>query len=295
MIEEIKMFLEDKKYFQVDVFGKSAMRGNPVAVFFGGRDLSTEEMQKIANWMNLSETTFVLPPTDPKADYKLRIFDPVSEMKFAGHPTLGSARAFLDAGHTPKNNHKLIQECHIGLVEIFLGNDGIFSFELPRASHIVLDQNAKKELEITLNAIHELEDFLILVDVGARWITGEVKSIEKLLALAPDMAKLAPLTTSLGAEGITLFAKNKSDHSVIEVRSFAPAVNVNEDPVCGSGNASVGHYFIQQGLPIGPKYTSLQGRAMGRDGELKIELNGERIKVGGQTKVWLKGEYNKVT
>lgn len=286
------MFLEEKKYFQVDVFGKSAMRGNPVAVFFGGRDLSTEEMQKIANWMNLSETTFVLPPTNPNADYKLRIFDPISEMKFAGHPTLGSAKAFLEAGHTPKNNQKLIQECQIGLIEISLGTDGVFSFELPRASHTELDQNAKRELESVLNISQELEDFLILVDVGARWITGEVKSKEKLLAIEPDMAKLAKLTTTLGAEGITLFAKNKSDDLVIEVRSFAPAVNVNEDPVCGSGNASVGHYFIQQGLPIGPKYTSQQGRVMGRDGELKIELNGERIKVGGLTKVWLKGEYS---
>lgn len=289
------MFLEDKKYFQVDVFGKSAMRGNPVAVFFGGHDLSTEEMLKIANWMNLSETTFVLPPTDPKADYKLRIFDPVSEMKFAGHPTLGSARAFLEAGHTPKNNHKLIQECQLGLVEISIGSDGILSFELPGAIHTILDQKAKRDLENTLNANESLEDFLILVDVGARWIVGEVKSIEKLLDMKPNMQELATLTPTLGAEGITLFAKNKSEKSVIEVRSFAPAVNVNEDPVCGSGNASVGHYFIQQGLPIGSHYTSLQGRVMGRDGEVKIELNGERIKVGGQTKVWLKGEYSKLS
>lgn len=286
------MFLEEKRYFQVDVFGKSAMRGNPVAVFFGGRNLSTEEMQKIANWMNLSETTFILPPTNPLADYQLRIFDPVSEMKFAGHPTLGSARAFLEAGHTPKNSHKLIQECHIGLVEITLADDGVFSFELPKASHITLDMNAKRDLESALNISQEMEDYLILVDVGARWITGEIKSTEKLLAIEPDMARLASLTTTLGAEGITLFAKDKSTEAVIEVRSFAPAVNVNEDPVCGSGNASVGHYFIQQGLPIGSKYTSYQGRALGRDGELKIELNGERIKVGGQTKVWLRGEYN---
>lgn len=286
------MFLEDKKYFQVDVFGKSPMKGNPVAVFFGGKDLSTEEMQKIANWMNLSETTFVLPPTNPKADYKLRIFDPVSEMKFAGHPTLGSAKAFLVAGHSPKNPQNLIQECQLGLIEIFISSDGILSFELPSASLIEINKDVKRKFADALKISHDVGDLLLLVDVGARWVTGQLKSKEELLNLKPDMAQLAAVSHTLGVDGVTLFAKDQNEEEVIEVRSFAPVVNINEDPVCGSGNASVGFYILKNRLPIGPKYTSHQGRVMGRDGELKIELIGERVRVGGLTKVWLKGEYS---
>lgn len=285
------MFLEDKKYFQIDVFGKSAMKGNPVAVFFGGKDLSTEEMQNIATWMNLSETTFVLPPTHPNADYKLRIFDPVSEMKFAGHPTLGSAKAFLAADHSPKNPQKLIQECQLGLIEIFIGNDGILSFELSSASLIEIDKDIKRQFADALNISHEAGDLLLLVDVGARWVTGELKSKEELLSLRPDMPKLAAVSRILGVDGVTLFAKDQKQKELIEVRSFAPVVNIDEDPVCGSGNASVGFYIIKNKLPIGPKYTSQQGRVMGRDGELKIELIGETVRVGGVTEVWLKGEY----
>jgi PhzF family phenazine biosynthesis protein len=286
------MFLEDKKYFQVDVFGKSGMKGNPVAVFFGGKDLSTEEMQKIATWMNLSETTFVLPPTNPKADYKLRIFDPVSEMKFAGHPTLGSAKAFLAAGHASKDSQKLIQECQLGLIEIFISSDGILSFELPSASLIEINKDVKREFANALKISHEMGDLLLLVDVGARWVTGELKSKEELLNLRPDMPQLAAVSDTLGVDGVTLFAKDQNDNGLIEVRSFAPAMNVNEDPVCGSGNASVGFYILKNKLVIGPKYTSQQGRAMGRNGELKIELIGERVRVGGATKVWLSGEYS---
>lgn len=266
-----------RAFKQIDVFTSVAFKGNPVAVILDAKGLSTEKMQEIANWTNLSETTFVTPATDPAADYAVRIFTPKSELPFAGHPTLGTAHAVIEARLASLNDGKIIQQCAVGLVEVSKTSEGL-SFRLPRYSY----ENAP-DVDCLAAALGDgaIVGMPQIVNVGPRWVIAELASVDVLDTLMPDLASLATYDRKHGTTGLTVYAKAQ-DQSLL-VRSFAPADGVAEDPVCGSGNAAVAAYRLRLGqVAAGSNYAVSQGRQVGRDGKVKVRIEGDSIHVGGE-------------
>jgi PhzF family phenazine biosynthesis protein len=271
----------------VDVFTYRPMMGNPVAVILDSDGLDTDTMQKIARFTNLSETTFVMPPKNHEADYALRIFTPMSELPFAGHPTLGTAFALRQAGLVDSSKKALVQECAVGLVKVEITNSDhgeILSFCLPPASITPLSSNDQAELEAILSCEIVNSAPAALINVGVVWIVAEIQSVEMLLALRPDNARSAALEQRLSASGgVTIFARYKGGDKAIEVRSFAASCGIFEDPVCGSGNGSVAAYIRHYGLILesGNDYKAGQGQCVGRDGQIFASITDEKIQIGG--------------
>src|SRR5579883_91070 len=182
---------------QVDVFTDVPFKGNPVAVVLDGEGLSSADMQSIANWTNLSETTFVLPPSDPSADYRLRIFTPQSELPFAGHPTIGSAHAVLSSGRSSHTPGRVIQECGKGLIEI-RSDDGRLFFRLPAPVFSSPDSEQLAQAAAALGiATAEIERGAI-VDVGPVWFTIQLRNAKAITDLKPDMAAITALSHGVG-------------------------------------------------------------------------------------------------
>ncbi len=270
---------------QVDVFTALPLRGNPVAVVFEADDLSTAQMQAIANWTNLSETTFVLRPgagANPDTTYRLRIFTPKSELPFAGHPTLGSAHAWLErrgpAGRTG-GELRLVQQCGAGDIAITCNDEG-YALRLPTALSATVDADTTSALERIIGPILT-GAAPVIIDLGPRWLVTQVTSAAACLAIAPDLPKLSGLSQRLGITGLTVFGKTVSGNADYEVRSFAPLHGVPEDPVCGSGNGAVALYLQSQGA-AGAGYTATQGAALGRAGQVTIRYAAEGIWLGGR-------------
>lgn len=279
----------------VDVFTDRPLLGNPVAVVLDAADLDTERMQAIARWTNLSETTFLLPPTVAGADYRLRIFTPGAELPFAGHPTLGSAHAALEAGRIAPRDGILVQECGQGLIRIALageGRDRQLVLELPRAKVTALPAADVAELEAVLGHAVLRQAPPALVDVGPIWLVGQLADADAVLGLHPDLARSAALERRLGATGICVFGRHAAGPAAIEVRAFAPSSGVSEDPVCGSGNGSVAVFQHRSGLlpPGGSRYIASQGRCTGRDGRVAVEVSATGVvRLGGQCVTCLDG------
>ncbi|MGO9816899.1 MAG: PhzF family phenazine biosynthesis protein [Acidocella sp.] len=250
-----------RAYKVVDVFTSTPLLGNPVAVVLDADGLDTEAMQRIARWTNLSETTFLLPPTNAAADYRLRIFTPRSELPFAGHPTLGSAYAVLEAGRVAPRDGRLVQECGVGLVRITVEDTGRLTLGLPPAALRTLTPDEVEELEAVLGQPVLRDVPPALVNVGAVWVVAQLPSAAHLLALTPDFARSAAFERRLGATGLSLFGAHESGDAEIEVRSFAPSCGIDEDPVCGSGNGSIAAFRWERGqLPTtGTNYMAAQG------------------------------------
>lgn len=269
-----------RRFRQIDVFTTEPYKGNPVAVVLDGDGLTTAQMQAIARWTNLSETTFVCKPVHPDADYLLRIFAPLTELPFAGHPTIGSAHAVLSSGIVPKKQGELVQECGVGLVRLKTG-DGI-RLALPNAQMKHVDESARGALEEAIGAA--LDDAPVVVDLGIKWLTAPVASGELLRSVRPDMARLAILASDLGVNGVNLFGL---DGETVEVRSFAPHEGTNEDPVCGSGNGAVACYLRERRGPV--DYRARQGRCVGRDGHIAVTYDNGNIWLGGQAVTCIEG------
>ena len=277
-----------RSYKVVDVFTSRPFMGNPVAVILDAEGLDTQEMQAIAGWTNLSETTFVLPPSSRDADYRLRIFTPLSELPFAGHPTLGSAHAILEAGRaTPRDNGRLVQECGMGLVALTVSDideDRRLSFELPPARIDALRDADLNDLEAAVGRKLKVKVEPGIVTVGPIWIIAQLEDAEAVIGLRPDLARLAELERRLGVTGLTAFGPHPSGDAAIEVRTFAPSSGVNEDPVCGSGNGSVAAFLWARGLlPSGGKdYVATQGRCVGRNGRITVNVDSKGgVFIGG--------------
>lgn len=269
---------------QVDVFTAVPLLGNPVAVVFDADALDDATMQRVARWTNLSETTFVLQPTDANADYRLRIFTPGCELPFAGHPTLGSAFALLEAGRATPSDGRIVQQSAVGLVEVSVPDDwrrdGL-SFRLP--SHQMSAAPDADVIQAAMRTVTALVAPPQVVNVGPRWVIGQVPTTEALLALQPDSSALADYDRMHGTTGLTLFADADDGRGGIVVRSFAPADGINEDPVCGSGNGSVAAYRLEHGMAaVGQSYVASQGTAIGRDGRVRVAYREDGIHVGGQ-------------
>ncbi|HKU96008.1 MAG TPA: PhzF family phenazine biosynthesis protein [Vineibacter sp.] len=277
------------RFKQVDVFTGKPFAGNPVAVILDADELDGETMQRIANWTNLSETTFVLKPTQANADYRVRIFTPRSELPFAGHPTLGTAHAVLDAGIAAPRDGRLVQECSIGLVNLSLsgaGRERVVTLELPPATVRELASADIDDLSSVLGAPVERAPAPRIIDVGPRWIVTRLHDAASVAGLRPDMARMAALSTRLEATGVTVFGLYPpGGPAAIEVRAFAPADGVNEDPVCGSGNGCVAVFARDGGLleALGRRYVASQGGQVGRAGRVQVEIDGHGIvRLGGQ-------------
>lgn len=265
-----------RAFKQVDVFTAIAFKGNPVAVILDSEGLSAEAMQAIANWTNLSETTFVAPPTDPAADYAVRIFTPRNELPFAGHPTLGTAHAVIEAGIASPRDGRIVQQCAVGLVEIDRTQSGL-SFRLPRYA-----AGDAPEPELLRTAIGQglVRAAPQILDVGPRWVIAEIATMADVVTLTPDLAALADYDRRHGTTGLTVYA-GKPEGDII-VRSFAPADGIAEDPVCGSGNGAVAAYRLLAGQISGnSRYIASQGRQVGRDGEVRVRIEGDAIHIGG--------------
>jgi PhzF family phenazine biosynthesis protein len=287
---------QSRRYAVVDVFTVRPLLGNPVAVVLDAEGLDTAAMQAIARWTNLSETTFVLPPSVPEADYRLRIFTPDSELPFAGHPTLGSAHAMLESRYiAPRQGDRLIQQCGVGLVHLTIDERGgtrRLAFGLPDPKIEPLRPADVKELEHILGCSGPLQTAPAAVNVGPVWVVAHLGNAKSVLDLQPDLAKLATFGRRLGITGVTVFGAHEFGDAAIEVRSFAPSCGVNEDPVCGSGNGSVAAFQWSHGLlpPDGLDYVAAQGRRVGRDGRVHVSVDANgKVRVGGSCVTCVEG------
>ncbi|HEX4846787.1 MAG TPA: PhzF family phenazine biosynthesis protein [Novosphingobium sp.] len=275
--------MRSRPFKQVDVFTAVPYKGNPVAVVLDGEGLSDAEMQAFANWTNLSETTFVLPPSDPAADYRVRIFTPKAELPFAGHPTLGTAHAVLEAGLASARDGRLVQECAVGLVDLTVGEQGL-SFKLPRYA---LEELTDPEALAWLGEGVSVKGPAQAVNVGPTWLVAELAEVAALENLQHDPARLTRFYEATGMTGATVFAV---DGDRVVVRSFAPGDGIPEDPVCGSGNGAVAAYRLLAGqVGDGDSYVASQGRQVGRDGYISIRFEGRDIHVGGQAVTCVEG------
>lgn len=280
-------FIVSRAYKVVDAFSARPLLGNPVAVVLDADGLDDATMQAIARWTSLSETTFLLPPTTAQADYRLRIFTPVSELPFAGHPTLGSAHAALEAQRVTPRDGRLVQECGVGLVEVAVEGDGLgrrLTLRLPPATVTPLSAADVVELEAVLGHAVGGNVAPAIVNVGAAWVVAQLPSVEALLALNPDFPRSAAFERRLGVTGLSVFAKRAAGAAELEVRSFVPSSGVNEDPVCGSGNGSVAVFQYVRGLlpPTGSQYEATQGRCVGRNGRIAVAVDANgTVHIGG--------------
>lgn len=266
--------MRSRDFVQVDVFTAVPYKGNPVAVVLDGEGLSDAEMQAFANWTNLSETTFVLPATAPGADYRVRIFTPKVELPFAGHPTLGTAHAVMQAGLARSTGDRLVQQCAVGLVDLTVAESGL-SFRLPRYGLTELN-----DPEATAWIGAPVKGAAQAVDVGPVWLVAELGSIAALEGLHHDAARLAAYYVPKGWTGATLYA---AEGERVVVRSFAPGDGIAEDPVCGSGNGAAAAFRLKAGqVRPGDSYLASQGRQVGRDGFISVRIEGDDIHVGGQ-------------
>ena len=270
------------RFTQVDVFTTTALKGNPLAVVHDGNSLDEAQMQAFARWTNLSETAFLLHPTDAAADYRVRIFTPARELPFAGHPTLGSCHAWLEAGGTPRAG-QVVQQCGVGLVQVRRDGERL-AFAAPplrRTGPVepaVLEQIARS-LRVAGSAIRASQ----WVDNGPGWVAAMLGSREELLAIRPDYIAMRGL--HLG-----VVAPWAGGDAQFEVRALIPAGDGGyEDPVTGSLNASLAQWLI--GAGIAPEaYVAAQGTCLGRAGRVHIRREAGTVWVGGASVSCIRGE-----
>jgi len=266
---------------QVDVFTSSAFNGNPLAVIMDAQGLSDAQLQTIARWTNLSETTFVLPPQHPEADYRVRIFTVEGELPFAGHPTLGTAHALLEAGWPTKNPGRMVQECGVGNVTISIGAEGSLAFAAPEATITPFTD------ALMGNALgcerFDTTHTPAVVDMGIRWLLIPMISAEAVLAIQPAVSDLQRLIAHAGATGVMPFGPLPHGESEqYEVRGLlVENGSLTEDPITGSANACLARYFAAQGQMR--DYRTRQGTAIQRQGRVSVRYEGDQIWIGGKT------------
>ena len=279
----------------VDVFGARPLAGNPLAVVSGDgvAELGDAEMQRITHWFNLSETTFLLPPSHPEADYRVRIFSPRGELPFAGHPTLGTAHAWLAAGGEPKDRDEIVQECAIGVVPIRRDASGVLSFAAPP----LIRSGAPSAVDLRVACaflgvgLAEVVD-AAWIDNGPGWLGIELASSARVLGLRPYDPGKGPL--KVGAVGPHPVSNNTAnaaggdpgENPAFEVRAFISdgAGSLVEDPVTGSLNAAIGQWFFAKGTVTAP-YVAAQGTRLGREGRVRVSADPSgQVWVGGATR-----------
>ena len=268
-------------FSQVDVFTPTPLLGNPLAVVHGADGLGDEQMQALARWTHLSETSFLLTPTDAAADYRVRIFTPSRELPFAGHPTLGSCHAWLAAGGRPRGA-TVVQQCGVGLVRIRRDADRLAFAAPPLRRHGAVDAEVQAQiarcLRIDASAIRASQ----WVDNGPGWVAVMLASRDDVLALQPDFVAMRGL--ALG-----VVAPWPNGEAQFEVRAFVADVGGYEDPVTGSLNAGLAQWLIGAGLAP-PRYVASQGSVLRRAGRVHVEALGADIWIGGHSVSCIRGE-----
>ena len=273
----------DRRFMQVDVFTEHALLGNPLAVVLDAHDLSDLQMQSFASWTNLSETTFLLPPTVPGADYRVRIFTPGGELPFAGHPTLGSCHVWLAAGGHPASGQIVVQQCAAGLIRIRREGDDL-AFEAPA---LRTSDPTPAERQAAATALGLAPDAVLAaqwLDNGPRWLALRLADAAAVLAIEPDHQAVR----ALGKIGVVGPWAPGSHEAQFEVRAFAAPVGIPEDPVTGSLNASLAHWLMQTGVAP-ERYLASQGTRLGRQGRVRIWREGGAIWVGGRVAACISG------
>ncbi len=271
-----------RRFHQIDVFTAVPLRGNPLAVVHDAAGLTEATMADFARWTNLSETTFLLPPTDAGADYRVRIFTPGGELPFAGHPTLGSCHAWLAAGGVPRQGDVVVQECGVGLVRVRRRGARLAFAAPPLRRSGPLEAALRERIAAVLGVLPD--DILQhqWVDNGPGWCAVMLRSAAQVLAVRPDWAKMNGL--KLGVVG----AQPAGQDTLFEVRAFVPGLGVPEDPVTGSLNAGLAQWLIGAGLAP-TRYVAAQGAALGRAGRVHVEQLGDTVWVGGDVAGCIEG------
>ncbi|OGA99504.1 MAG: phenazine biosynthesis protein PhzF [Burkholderiales bacterium RIFCSPHIGHO2_12_FULL_69_20] len=270
--------MTQRRFSQLDVFTSVPLRGNPLAVVHDASGLSDAQMADFARWTNLSETTFLLPPDDPAADYRVRIFTPGGELPFAGHPTLGSCHAWLAAGGEPRNPAVVVQQCGVGRVRVrrdAADDTPLLAFAAPALRRTgpvesTLRAQAVAALGLPDDAVHRLE----WIDNGPGWMAALLPDAATVLALRPDFAVMRGL--KLGVVG----PHPAGSDCQFEVRAFVPGLGVPEDPVTGSLNAGLAQWLMAAGLAP-DRYIAAQGAALGRAGRVHVQREGADVWIGG--------------
>lgn len=285
------------RFKQVDVFTAMPFKGNPLAVIFEADGLGDAQMLEIARWTNLSETTFLVAPTDPAADYHVRIFTTHGELPFAGHPTLGTAHAVLESGYQPKTPGKLIQQCGAGLVELKALEGGAWAFAAPPARVTPLPADLYGDLSKALRT--DAIDFSAApcgMNNGAPWLVVRVNSAEACLAIEADPAALARVVAAVDTHGLAVYGPHaEGGPATFEVRCLMVGGNlgVGEDPVTGSANAALAELLTAQQRRPGLAYTARQGTALGRAGQVFVQYDDAAGKtwIGGSTVTIVDGTF----
>ena len=279
--------MKTRRFIQCDVFSPVPLQGNGLAVVVDADGLSDEQMQRFAAWTNLAETTFLLPPTDPSADYRLRIFTPVREMLFAGHPTLGSCASWLHTGGKPKTSGIVRQECGVGIVEIDISQAPTMAFAAPPTTIKEMDPAHRLEimqtLEIPANVIVNTAELCN----GPTWQFFELKSVADVLAADSSRVRW-PTFKAIG-----LFAPHASGGECdYEVRMLAPSSGMSEDPITGSLNAAIAKWMQVSGRLHKP-YLVAQGTSIGRLGRVNVRATSNGVVwIGGQVHIVIEGHVN---
>ena len=271
------------RFSQVDVFSSDPLLGNPVAVVHDADDVTDEEMARFARWTNLSETTFLLRPSRPGADYRLRIWTPAGELPFAGHPTIGSAHAWLEARDGAATDGEVVQECAAGLVRVRRTERLAFAAP-PLVRSGPVDDADRAQITAALRiADTDIVD-LAWVDNGAGWVAVLLADAAAVLTLRPDFESFGDL--EIGVVGVC----PDGSETAVEVRAFVPGMGIGEDPVTGSLNAGIAQWLAGTRLPT--SYVAAQGTALGRRGRVHIDVEGDTVWVGGDALTTISGEVS---
>lgn len=275
----------------MDVFGSASLSGNPLAVVVDGDGLSTEQMQRFARWTNLSETTFLLPPTSPEADYRVRIFTLAHELPFAGHPTLGSCHAWLTAGGRPQRDDLVVQECGAGLVPIRRTTDALAFAAPPLLRSGPVDESFVEQLATVLGVERDAIVDTQWVDNGPGWVAVLLEDAKAVLTLEPDFR----LYDGEGSLDIGVVGPHpEGAECAFEVRAFFSDEHgdMREDPVTGSLNASLAGWLLATGRASAP-YVASQGTRLGRTGRPHVDQDPDgTVWVGGTTTTVITGEVD---
>lgn len=284
------------RLLQLDVFASRLFDGNPLAVVLDADGLESDMMQRIARWTNLSETAFLLPPTEPQADYRVRIFTPRQELPFAGHPSVGSAYAAIEAGLIPRGKTTLTQQCAAGLLAVQVTGQGparIIHVQAPPARLAPVDDALRAPLALALH-VDLAPDQASHVDNGPHWILCNLHEAATVRALVPDMAVLAGLCLRHGAVGVSVFGRERAGDTAMAVRAFCPADGIPEDPVTGSANAAIMAWLAARDDRdgYGVHYRASQGREVGCDGVVEVmrDASSGAITIGGACAIGVRGE-----
>ena len=278
--------MESRRFIQCDVFSPIPTQGNALAVVVDGQGLSEEKMQRFAAWTNLAETTFLLPPDDSAADYRVRIFTPTREMPFAGHPTLGSCAAWLHTGGTPREQDIVRQECGVGIVEIDISQENILAFMAPPTKIQPLPADQFDAIVERLAIPRDSILHTVQLDNGPIWQVLQLNSAQAVLAVDSSRVRW-PAFKAIGLIG----AHPPEAECDYEVRMLAPSSGMSEDPITGSLNAAIAHWMHAEGRLPG-SITIAQGTSIGRHGRVSIRpgKDGNGIQVGGQVHILIEGK-----